>query len=136
MRQRKKAHNYLPVWGSLQKNKYGQVHESDLRDDEWEAIKGYLPYPAKTGRPRVNDRHALNGILYFLSTAIRWNDMPKYYPSGTVCWNRLKEYDELGIWIDILGDLQRLALDMGKLNMNNGYLDGSLAESKKGVGRR
>lgn len=97
MRQRKKAHEYLPVWESLPKNEYGQVHESDIRDDEWEAIKGYMPFPAKTGRPRTNDRHVINGIMYILSTGIRWNDMPKYYPSDSVCWSRLKEYEELGI---------------------------------------
>ena len=118
---------------TLRKNKYGQIHSSDLTDKEWEHIKGYLPFPAHTGRPRTNDREVLNGIFYFLSTAIRWNDMPKYYPSGPTCWRRLKEYDELGVWDDILSDLQYKALDLGKLNLNSGYLDSSLAESKKGL---
>jgi len=117
----------------IPKNKYGQIHASDLTDNEWKAIYQYLPFPAKTGRPRVDDREVLNGILYFLSTAIRWEDMPKYYPSGTTCWRRLKEYEELGIWDDILRDLQHKALELGKLNLNSGYLDSSLAESKKGI---
>lgn len=133
---RKPPHEYLKIWDALPKNNYGQVHESDLTDLEWNAIKPYLPFPAKTGRPKANDRHVLNGICYFLSTAIRWNDMPKYYPSDTVCWSRLKEYMEMGIWEDILNDLQNKALQMGKLNLTNGYLDGSPAESKKGVNQR
>jgi len=133
---RKRAYNYLATWDSLPKNKFGQVHESDLTDEEWNAISGYMPFPAKTGRPRVNDRHVINGILYFLSTAIRWNDLPKYYPSDTVCWSRLNEYAQYGIWEDILLDLQRKALQLNKLNLTNGYLDGSPAESKKGGDRK
>lgn len=116
----------------IKKNKYGQIHKSDLTDKEWNHIKDYLPYRAKTDRPRSDDRQVINGILYFLSATIRWNDMPKYYPSGITCWRRLKEYDELGIWGDILDNLQNKALNLGKLNLNNGYIDGSLAESKKG----
>jgi len=59
--------------------------------------------------------------------------MPKYYPPGVTCWRRIKEYDELGVWDDIIRDLQHKVLDLGKLNLVNGYIDGSLAESKKGA---
>lgn len=132
-RLRAKAFNYLELWEKLPKNKYGQVHDSDLTDTEWNFIKEYLPFPNEIGRKRVDDRHVLNGILYFLSTAIRWNDLPKYYPSDSVCFSRLKEYSEMGIWEDILTDLQRKALNLGKLNLKNGYLDSSFAPSKKGL---
>lgn len=121
---------------TIEKNKYGQIHPSDLTDKEWELVKGYLPFPAKTGRPRADNREVLNGILYFLSTAIRWEDMPRYYPSGVTCWRRLKEYEQLGVWEDILHDLQGKALELGKLNLNSGYLDSSLAESKKGANQK
>ena len=117
----------------IKKNKEGQIHESDLTNKEWEYIKKYLPKPAKTGRPKVNNREVINGILYFLSTAIRWNDMPKYYPSGTTCWRRLKDYSEKGIWINIFEGIQKRALEEEKINFNNSYLDGSPASSKKGV---
>jgi transposase len=50
----------------------------ELSDEEWELIKLLLP-KAKTGRPRADDRHVLNGILYVLTTGCRWMDMPPKY---------------------------------------------------------
>jgi transposase len=38
----------------------------ELSDEEWELIKPLLP--PKTGRPRVDDRRVINGILYVLVT--------------------------------------------------------------------
>jgi transposase len=101
----------------IHKNNYGQIHKTDLTDKEWEIIKDYLPFPAKTGRPRENDRKVLNGVLYLLSTDIRWQDMPKYYPSGTTCWRRMKEFDRLGVWKDINNDVQNKIIRSNKLQI-------------------
>jgi transposase len=38
----------------------------EIDDGEWELIKPLLPPRAKTGRPRVDDRVVLNGIIYVL----------------------------------------------------------------------
>ena len=117
----------------IQTNKYGQIHDSDLTDREWGRIQPLLPPPASTGRKREDDRMTLNGIIYFLSTAIRWNDMPKYYPSGVTCWRRLKDWDRQGVWKKIQEELLAEMYDRGMLNLKNGYLDSSFAETKKGA---
>ena len=120
----------------IKTNKRGQIHDSDLTDKEWEKIKPLLPPPKKTGRKRSNDRETINGIIYVLSTGIRWNDMPKYYPSGVTCWRRLRDWEEEGAWKKI----QELVLEelykRGKLNLTNAYLDSSFAETKKGLSMR
>jgi len=41
----------------------------ELSDGEWEVIKPLLP-----PRARVDDRMALNGVLYVLITGCRWMD--------------------------------------------------------------
>ena len=38
----------------------------ELPDGEWALIELLLPPKAKTGRPRVDDRMVMNGILYVL----------------------------------------------------------------------
>jgi len=50
------------------------MESRELSDEEWAFIKPLLPPKAKTGRPRVNDRMVLNGILYVLITSYRWMD--------------------------------------------------------------
>ncbi|MDY6932403.1 MAG: transposase [Halobacteriota archaeon] len=40
-----------------------------------------LPIPALTGIPRADDRTALNGVFYVLTTGCKWEDMPEKYRS-------------------------------------------------------
>jgi transposase len=54
-------------------------------------ISEFVPL-AKGGRRRsVDDRTALNGILYVLHTSVPWKDLPRElsFGSGMTCWRRL-----------------------------------------------
>jgi hypothetical protein len=42
-------------------------YRSDLTEAQWQRIKGLLPRAQATGRPRCDEREAINGILYVLS---------------------------------------------------------------------
>jgi transposase len=44
----------------------------ELSDEEWNFIKHFLPPKSKIGRPRIDDRIIINGILYVLFTGCRW----------------------------------------------------------------
>jgi len=52
------------------------------------------------GRKRLDDRAALNGILFVLHTGIAWRDLPTEfgYGSGVTCWRRLREWQQAGVW--------------------------------------
>jgi len=41
---------------------------SDLTDAQWQYLTRLVPRPARTGRPRADDREVVNGILYVLYT--------------------------------------------------------------------
>jgi transposase len=41
----------------------------------------FLPPKSKIGRPRIDDRIIINGMLYILFTGCRWMDMPLKYGS-------------------------------------------------------
>jgi len=45
----------------------------------WEVIRPLLPPRAGVGRPRIDDRLIINGILYVLVTGCRWMDLPARY---------------------------------------------------------
>jgi transposase len=87
-----------------------------LTDELWAVIEPLLPKERpkpKGGRPRVNDRAALTGILFVLKTGIPWEMLPKEMGcgSGMTCWRRLKEWHEAGVW----RRLHRVLLDrLGK----------------------
>jgi transposase len=99
-----------------------------VTDELWEVIEPLLPEePPKPrgGRPRIDDRAALTGILFVLKSGIPWEMLPQEMGcgSGMSCWRRLKEWNEAGVWerlhhelLDRLGtadeiDWQRASLD-------------------------
>ncbi len=51
-------------------------YSSDLTDSQWHYLQRRIPCPARTGRPRADEREVLNGILYVLHTGCRWEDLP------------------------------------------------------------
>ncbi len=56
-----------------------------LSDEAWSAIEPHLPY-RKPGKPRVDDRRVISGILHVLRTGCRWRDVANEYgPPTTVC---------------------------------------------------
>ncbi len=78
-----------------------------LTDALWERIEPILPPPKprpKGGRPPVPHRNALTGILFVLKTGIPWEDLPQEMGcgSGMTCWRRLRDWQEAGVWDDIL----------------------------------
>ena len=80
--------------------------DKPIIDDElWKRIEPLLPRPKPRrekypGRKPVPDRAALSGILFVLSTGLRWRDLPAEMGcgSGVTCWRRLRDWQEAGAW--------------------------------------
>jgi transposase len=68
-----------------------------LSGEGWAAIDPHLPR-GKPGKPRVDDRCVISGILHVLKTGCRWRDVPARRPRSTIVttdgrrlWQRLFE---------------------------------------------
>src|SRR3974390_1508025 len=100
----------------------GSIH---LTNRQWVFIRPLLPHPARTGRPRADDRRTIEGILYVLITGCRWQDLPHEYGAPTTVWRRLRRWGEEGVWERIwraaLARLDR----QGQLDWTIGLIDGS-----------
>lgn len=56
-------------------------YASDLTDDEWNLIEGFMPLPNRQGRPRTtNLRQVMDAILYMATTGCQWRMLPKDFP--------------------------------------------------------
>jgi transposase len=74
-----------------------------VTDELWAVIEPLLPpEPAKPkgGRPRVDNRAALTGVLFVLKSGIPWEMLPQEMGcgSGMTCWRRLRDWQDAGIW--------------------------------------
>src|SRR5215210_8625473 len=62
-----------------------------VTDELWEIIEPLLPLEPpkpKGGRPRIDDRAALSGIIFVLKSGIPWEMLPQEMGcgSGVTCW--------------------------------------------------
>ena len=74
-----------------------------LPDDLWDEIAPLLPPPRprpKGGRPPIEDRAALTGILFVLRSGLPWEMLPTEMGcgSGMSCWRRLRDWQAAAVW--------------------------------------
>jgi transposase len=108
-----------------------------VTDELWDTIEPLLPPdPPKPqgGRPRIDHRAALTGIVFVLKSGIPWEMLSQEMGcgSGMTCWRRLKEWQEAGVWerlhlilLDRLGeadqiDWERASLDSASIPAKRG----------------
>jgi transposase len=103
----------------------------------WQAIQPLLPTPAPRygGRPRVDDRAALAGIVYQLRTGVPWRLLPTRElgcGSPVTCRRRLRDWQRAGLW----QRLHQVLLDQlgrdGQLDWSRASLDSLSVRAKRG----
>ena len=71
----------------------------ELIDSQWNTLKQHLPKPAKTGRPKSDERTTINPIIFVLITGCRWIDLPVVvqYNSKSSPHKRFQDLQQKGI---------------------------------------
>ena len=109
----------------------------DLTDEQWTVVQPLIPVPAKRadgrGRPRIDDRKILNGILWIMRTGAQWMDMPDRYPSYQTCHRRFQEWVKAGAFEEMLKALVNDLKERGDLDLSECFVDGSFVIAKKGA---
>lgn len=109
----------------------------DLTDEQWSVVQPLIPVPPKRpdgrGRPRIDDRAILNGILWIMRTGAQWKDMPDRYPSYQTCHRRFQEWVKAGAFEEILKALASDLKERGDLDLSECFVDGTFVIAKKGA---
>ena len=77
-------------------------------------MQKYIPKPARTGRPRSNDRVTINGIMFVLVTG---REMPEKYGSKSTAHRRLQNWQQRKVWKKILSGAIKSAYKSGNLQL-------------------
>lgn len=78
-----------------------------VSDELWSRIEPLIPKHESPGehggRPPVDDRAALTGIVFVLKTGIPWEDLPQEMGCGCgmTCWRRLRDWQAAGVWDEL-----------------------------------
>jgi transposase len=101
-----------------------------VSDELWSLVGPLLPEPGpklKPGRPRVEDRQALCGILFVLHTGLQWEYLPQElgFGSGMTCRRRLAAWNEVGVWDELHLVLLKKPRAAKKLDWSRPMIDSS-----------
>ena len=99
-----------------------------VSDELWQNIESLLaeePPNPKGGRPRIDDRAALAGIVFVLKSGIPWEMLQRRWAADRVrpAARRLRDWQEAGVWeelhrvlLDRLGEADRIDWDRASLD--------------------
>jgi transposase len=106
-----------------------------LTKQQWDAIRVHLPQPkasTRGGRPRVDDRRCVEGILWILWTGAQGSELPRRYGSPSTCWRRLKPWEEAGVLLQLWRAFLAQLNDQQKRRWDECFADGSFIPANKG----
>jgi transposase len=87
-------------------------HDCWLSDEARARIEPHLPH-GRPGKPRVDDRRVISGILHVLKVGCHWQDTLAAYGPHTTIYNRYNRRSQRGIWqlLQAVGPPKRLIAD-------------------------
>jgi transposase len=80
-----------------------------LTDEQWVVIERLLPRSGAKGRPRVDDRRVINGMLYKCKTGIAWRDLPERYGPWKTVYNRFWRWARNGTLSSLVARVRVIA---------------------------
>lgn len=71
-----------------------------LSDDAFARLQPHLPVDTR-GKPRVDDRRVISGIVHVIRSGCGWVDAPAAYGPSKTLYNRFVRWAEKGLWTEI-----------------------------------
>ena len=107
-----------------------------LPDNVWQKIKpllGEQPKNVRGGRPRMDDRACLAGVIHVLRTGVRWQRLPPEMGcgSGMTCWRRLRAWQRDGTWDKIIEILKTELDDAESINWSRVVVSPRFGQRKR-----
>jgi transposase len=95
-------------------------------------------FPKSRGKPRVDDRRVLSGIIYIQRNGLMWKDAPGDYGPPKTLYNRWKRWSRMGVLATIMTELAAEGQDIETVMIDATHLKAhrtasSLAVQKGGA---
>ena len=96
--------------------------------DELWPILDLLDPPAKTGRPRIDPRAALDGMIYRMRTGCQWNQLPKEFPDDASVHRTMQRWIEREVFPAIWTSLVEACDKLGGVDFEWQAADGAMGK--------
>jgi len=106
----------------------------------WPFLEPLISKPVRSprgGRPRLDDRAVLNGILFVLASGIPWEELPQSlgFGSGMTCWRRLRDWQRQGVWERLHQALLTRLRQSDQIDWHRASIDSAAVPSPRGARR-
>ncbi len=102
-----------------------------LTEEQMRRLRPYVP--RSRGRPRVDDRRVLSGIIFINRNGLRWWDAPAAYGPPKTLYNRWKRWSDIGVFARIMTGLAAEAPDNQTISIDATYLKAHRTASSLGL---
>jgi transposase len=109
-----------------------------LTDEQMERLRPF--FPKSRGKPRVDDRRVLSGIIYIQKNGLQWKDAPAVYGRPKTLYNRFVRWSRTGVFAKIFAELAQPGPDGVTIMIDSTHLKAhrtaaSLSKGGRGRGR-
>ena len=102
-----------------------------LTDEQMARLQPY--FPKSHGRPRVDDRRVLSGIVFVNRNGLRWRDAPAAYGPHKTLYNRWKRWSDAGVFVRMMEGLSAAQPERRTVMIDATYLKAHRTASSLGV---
>jgi len=107
-----------------------------LTNEQMERLRPF--FPKSHGRPWIDDRRVLSGIIFVNRNGLRGRDAPKDYGPTKTLYNRWKRWGEMGVFLRMMEGLAVASAEPKTVMIDATYLKAhrtasSLAVKKGGL---
>ena len=81
-----------------------------------------LVFPRPHGKPRVDDRRVLSGIIFIKRNGLRWCDAPREYGPPKTLYNRWKRWSDMGVFVRMMEGLAAEGTEQKTIMIDATYL--------------
>ncbi|MFT9297311.1 IS5 family transposase [Gluconobacter sp. P5B12] len=91
-----------------------------LTDEQMDRLRPF--FPKSHGKPRVDDRRVLSGIIFVNRNGLRWRDAPREYGPHKTLYNRWKRWGDMGIFMRMMDGLSAAKAESRTIMIDATYL--------------
>jgi len=102
-----------------------------LSEDQLARLRPF--FPKSHGKPRVDDRRVLSGIIFINRNGLRWCDAPKEYGPAKTLYNRWKRWGDMGVFARMMDGLASEAATPKTVMIDATYLKAHRTASSLGL---
>jgi len=107
----------------------------EVPDGLWqrcEAVLAECDPPKREGRRRIDQRQALNGIIFRLRSGCQWNRLPRQYGDDSSVHRTFQRWGKLGVFAQLWALLQQECDELGGVDWQWQSADGAMGKARLG----